>query len=121
LRSLRFKTPTHKSKKLFDDSFDTILVHYAANLKQLPNENVHPKDLDFDTGRPTSNCEYSLADQTYCDWLLKLEDDKFKNIDPKIKQNIISFFQLSNTRANSTYSKQCAKFFTACKELIALQ
>src|SRR5664279_31626 len=40
LRALRFKSPTPKSEKLFDDSFDTILVHYAVNLKQLPKENV---------------------------------------------------------------------------------
>ena len=120
LRALRFKSPTPKSEKLFDDSFDTILVHYAVNLKQLPKENVHPKDMDFDTGMPTANCEYSLADETYCDWLLKLKDDEFKNADPGIRQNIISFFQLSNTKATGTYSKKCAKFFTACKELIAL-
>ena len=120
LRALRFKSPTPKSEKLFDNSFDTILVHYTDNLKQLPKENVHPKDMDFDTGMPTADCEYSLADETYCDWLLKLKDDEFKNADPRIRQNIINFFQLSNTKATGTYSKKCAKFFTACKELIAL-
>jgi hypothetical protein len=120
LRALRFKTPTPKAEKFFDDSFDTILVHFAYNLNQLPSENLHPKDLDFDTGRPTANCEYSLADETYCDWLLKLKDDEFKNTDPQIRRNIIIFFHLNNNIAAHSYSKKCAKFYTACKEIVAL-
>lgn len=120
LRALRFKTPTPKAEKLFDDSFDTVLVHYAFNLEQLPKKNVHPKDMDFDTGKPTADCEYSLADQTYCDWLIKLKGNEFKSADPGIRQNIINFFHL-NSRINTiAHSKKCADFYNACKEIVAL-
>lgn len=121
LKALRFKIPTSATEKLFVQSFDTILLHYADNLKKLPKENVHPKDMDYDTGKPTTDCEYSLADQTYCDWLLKLENDKFKNVDNAIKQNIVSFFHLESTTGfNKNQDKKCAKFFAACNELSAL-
>ncbi len=121
LKALRFKAPTPEAEKLFVQSFDTILLHYAVSLQRLPKENVHPKDMDFDTGKLTTDCEYSLADQTYCDWLLRLKDDKFKNVDKAIKQNIVSFFHLTNIiGSNKTQSKKCGKFFTACNELGAL-
>ncbi len=121
LKALRFKTPTPEAEKLFVQSFDTILVHYAFNLNQLPKQILHPKDMDYDTGKPTTDCEYSLADQTYCDWLLKLENDKFKNVDSEIKQNIVSFFHLENNAGiNQNKNKKCVKFFTACNELNAL-
>ena len=120
LRALRFKSPTPEAEKLFVQSFDTILLHYAVNLKRLKNADIHKEDIDYDTGRPTSNCEYSLADQTYCDWLLTLEDDKFANVTNSIKLNIVSYFHLSNGVTNKYYSKKCAKFNTACNEISRL-
>ncbi|MGH2566301.1 MAG: hypothetical protein ACRDE5_17410, partial [Ginsengibacter sp.] len=120
LRALRFKTPTPETEKLFVESFDTVLAHYTANLNRLPKENVHPKDMDYDTGKPTSDCEYSLADQTYCDWLMLLESNKFKNVDKVMKQNIVSFFNLSNSLPFKNQEKKCIKFFNACNEINAL-
>jgi Zinc dependent phospholipase C len=121
LKALRFKVPTPQAEKLFIKSFDTILVIYAVNLKQLPEKIIHPEDIDFDTGKPTSDCEYTLADQTYCDWLIKLDDNKFQNAGPAIRQNIESFFQLSNLKnGNVRTSKKCMKFATACKDILVL-
>ena len=91
-RALRFKTPTPQAEKYFDESFDTIMRHYTANIKQLKQPNITLKDEDFDTGKPTELCEYSLADETYNRWLLKLKNDKFKNVTSSIKQNIIDFY-----------------------------
>ncbi len=120
LKALRFKAPTPEAEKLFVQSFDTILLHYAFNLKRLHEGGIHEKDMDYDTGRPTSDCEYSLADETYCDWLFILEDDKFANVTSSIKQNIVNFFHLSNGIANKYYSGKCAKFYSACNEINVL-
>ena len=117
LKALRFKTPTPEAEKLFVQSFDTILQHYAFNVKRLYKAGIHKEDMDYDTGQPTYDCEYSLADETYCDWLLTLEDDKFTNVTNSIKQNIVNFFHLSNATANKYYSKKCAKFYSACGEI----
>jgi hypothetical protein len=121
LRALRFKSPTPDAEKLFVQSFDTILLHYAVNLKRLKTADIQEKDVDYDTGRPTSDCEYSLADQTYCDWLLTLEDDKFTNVTNSIKVNIVDYFHLSNGVTNKHYSKECAKFNIACNEISRLR
>ena len=120
LRALRFKAPTPEAEKLFVQSFDTILLHYASNVKRLYKSGIHKEDMDFDTGLPTSDCEYSLADETYCDWLLTLEDDKFENVTHSIKQNIVNFFHLSDATNNKFYSKKCTKFYSACNEISKL-
>ena len=121
LKALRFKAPTPESEKLFDQGFDTILQHYSFNLRQLKLESAHLEDIDFDTGRPTANCEYRLADQTYCEWIIKLDTDKFKNVDYAMKQNIVSYFHLDKINGiNKNQNKKCGKFFTACNELGAL-
>jgi len=120
LRALRFKSPTPAAEKLFVQSFDTILLHYAVNLKRLEKVEVHEEDIDFDTGRPTSDCEYSLADQTYSDWLLTLQNDKFANVTKSIKQNIVAFFQLTIEKDHARYSKRCAKFYGACDDISRL-
>ena len=117
LRALKFKSPTPESEKLFVKSFDTILVHYAVNLKQLSKENIHPKDKDFDTGKQTAYCEYQLANQTYIDWLFKLEADKYENVTDPIRQNIVNFFHLQKAATPQKYSNQCARFFSAYRAL----
>ena len=122
LKALKFKPPTPESEVLFDRSFDTIMYHYSAYIKRLPKQNEHLKDIDFDTGRPTANCEYALADQTYIDWLLWLDNDKFKNVNTPIQQNIIHFFHLGNANgSNTSMSKKCIRFFDACRDIVRLQ
>jgi hypothetical protein len=118
LKPLRFKVPTPKSEKLFQQSFDTVLTHYSANLNLLKDGNVHPQDLNYDTGKLTTDCEYSLADQTYCDWLLQLKEQKYVNVTTTIKQEIVGYFNLTQSSTKRFYSKNCAEFYTACNQLL---
>ncbi|HUS02532.1 MAG TPA: zinc dependent phospholipase C family protein [Chitinophagaceae bacterium] len=117
LRSLKFKTPNALSEKYFVQSFDTIIYHYSANLKQLQYPALNLKDIDFDTGQPTAVCEYSLADETYDLWLLKLQANNFSNLTSPQKQNILNFYHWDNSSQNTRYSKKCLKVFTAYKYL----
>ena len=117
LRSLKFKTPTAESEKYFIQSFDTISQHYSAHLKQLKSPTLNLKDIDFDTGKPTSLCEYILADQTYDTWLVKLQEDKFRNVSSSLKQNILNFYYWQNETADNRYTKKCKVVFNAYKEL----
>lgn len=116
LRALRFKIPTALSEKYFNQSFDSILQHYSVNIDQLKQQGVNLKDIDFDTGKPTSFCEYSIANETYDTWLVKLKDNKFKNITVPQKQNIIAFYDWDTTK-NIIYSKKCREVINAFKEL----
>lgn len=116
-RSLKFKTPTALSEKYFDESFDSILHHYSLNLEHLMQPNLPLRDLDFDTGKPTEMCEYSLADETYQQWLLKLKNNKFKNITPPLKANITGFYQQMAEQKNIKYSKSCKEILDALQDL----
>lgn len=117
LKALKFKSPTPQAEKLFVQSFDTILIHYAFKLKRLSKENIHPADMDFDTGKPTTGCEYSLADETYSDWLIRLDADKFAHVTNDIKNNIVNYLNLTATANIKHYSKHCAKFYAACDKI----
>lgn len=117
LRPLRFKTPNAQAEKYFDDSFDTILVHFSSNLRQLRQPNIVLTDKDFDTGKPTEECEYSLADETYNKWILDLDYNKFKNVSPSIKKNILSFYTRIDVSPRNKYSKKCHKLYDAFEHL----
>ena len=116
LRALKFRTPTALAEKYFVQSFDSITFHYSAGLKRL-NSGINFKDFDFDTGKPTAICEYSIADNTYDAWLMQLKNDKFKNITLKQKQNIVGFYHWEDASNNIRYTKKCKEVFDAYKEL----
>ena len=116
LRPLKFKTPTALSEKYFVQSFDSITLHYSAGLKRL-NPGINLKDFDFDTGKPTAICEYSIADNTYDAWLIKLKEDKFKKLNAQEKQNIIAFYHWRDGANNIKYTKKCKEVYGAYKEL----
>ena len=121
-RALRFKVPTPLAEKHFEQSFDTIIKNYSFNLNQLRSQNLGLKDLDFDTGRPAVSGEYTLADDTYTTWLLKLKEGKFKNISYSLQQNILSFFCSTDTlNNNKNSSKKCVQFFDAYNELKVME
>ena len=117
LRSLKFKTPTAMSEKYFIQSFDSITLHYNAGLNKLKQVNLALKDFDFDTGKPTALCEYSLADNTYDAWLIQLKNDKFKNITSVEKEDILGFYHWQDASKNIKYTKKCKEVFNAYNEL----
>ena len=117
LRSLKFKTPTALSEKYFVQSFDSITLHYNAALNKSEQNNFALRDFDFDTGKPSALCEYSLADYTYDSWLIQLKKDKFKNITSQEKQNIEGFYHWQDASKNSKYTKKCKEVFNAYQEL----
>lgn len=49
-------------------------------------------NINFDTGERTVPTEYDLADKSYGEWFLKLQDKNFQTISPAIKQNILNFY-----------------------------
>ena len=120
-RALRFKAPTPESEKYFEQGFDSTLQHCSINLKQLIQRDLHLKDIDWDTGNPTRDCEYSLATQTYSEWLFKLKGNEFKNVSYSLQQNIVNFFHLDpTTKSTDRDAKKCGKFFKACDELATI-
>ena len=118
-KALHFKVPTPAAEKLFIQSFDTVLVHFNGYLSQLGNRNIKLEDIDFDTGKPTTECEYVLADETYDNWLLKLESLHFGAVSNLLKQNVLEFY--GSKAAGPGTSKQCSKVYSALTALKSFQ
>lgn len=94
LKSLKFKDPGPEGEKLFLKGFDAAVKYYSAALDDLrENKNVAFEDIDFDTGKITAPGEYSLADKTYSDMLIKLQKKNFFYLTYPLKENIIRFYQ----------------------------
>jgi hypothetical protein len=97
LKKFSFKYPGVESEQLFITSMDSILHNYAIALDATGAHQLQLSNIDFDTGKPTAVAEYRLADQTYDALLLKLQDDKFAHMNPRLQQDILSFYSKSDT------------------------
>ncbi len=121
LKALKFQSPGPEGEKLFIKSFDTILVHYNNALTQLNSNNkLVLKDIDFDTGKPTIMGEYGLTDDTYGDLVLKLKDKKFDKLSAPLKENILAFYNNTDTSAYARKKpEQWKKTYLALQDLKA--
>jgi len=91
LKKFKFRYPGIACEKLFLKSMDSTLVYYTRALQADPQTVVF-QNIDFDTGRPTTMAEYSLADMTYNELLLKLQEDKFAHLTYPLQQHILSYY-----------------------------
>jgi hypothetical protein len=90
--ALSFKVPTPETEKMFLKSFDETLTRYRGLLQRVQTEKLDLDNRDFDTGEPTRAGEYELADETYATLLNRLAKNKFQDVTPDIRQNILSFY-----------------------------
>ena len=93
LRVLKFKPPGADAEKLFIQSFDTTVFFYGHYISELTSGPIALSNIDFDTGLNTAPGEYKLADKTYGELVIKLNDLHFATANPAIQQNILSFFR----------------------------
>lgn len=92
-RTLAFRTPTPAAEQLFMASFNDSLRDYEQLLQAeratgsvaLPNDN-------FDTGSVTKPGGYSLADETYAEWLDRLAANQFAGVTPEVRQAILEYY-----------------------------
>jgi hypothetical protein len=118
LKALKFKDPGPEGEKLFIRSFDTVLVHYHEELTKLEHGKIALQDVDYDTGKLTTIGEYGLADKTYGDLVLKLEDNKFNNLTAPLKKNILDFYNKTDTLLLAEkYPKDWKKTYTAIQDI----
>jgi len=99
-RALRFTPITPEGEKQFIKSFDTVINHYTTALEQLSRGTpVKLANLNLDTGQPITPEEYKLADEAYCDLVVKLQENKFAFVTPTLKQNVLTFYSQADTAA----------------------
>jgi hypothetical protein len=93
LKALSFRPPTPETEKLFETSFDKTLDVYRQRLKDWQANQLQLDNRDFDTGNPTKPNEYKMADAAYAKLAVKLADRDPASIDPKLRADVLSFFQ----------------------------
>lgn len=99
LKKLKFIYPGPEGEKLFAKSMDSTLYHYTVDLKLVSENRLKLINMDYDTGKPTEMYEYKLTDETYKDWILKLQKNDFKDTSPDMRGNILGFYSKADTTA----------------------
>ena len=66
---------------------------YRGLLGEVSRNELELPDRDFDTGAMTSPTEYRLADAAYARLAVKLADRDPASIDPKLRENVLSFYR----------------------------
>lgn len=92
-KALDFKIPTRKTEDLYIASVNRTLDNYKSVLREVKANNLQLTNTDFDTGRVTHAGEYKLTDKTYAHLLDQLAKDKFQQVPPDLRQNILTFYK----------------------------
>jgi hypothetical protein len=101
LRPLSFRTPTPEAEKLFAKSFRDTRARFRGALDAVAAGRLDLRNTDFDTGRPSSQGEYALADDTYAELLHRLADRKFSGAPVILRRNIVAFYDSAPDRVAS--------------------
>jgi hypothetical protein len=108
MRILKFKSPTQPAEELFIKSFNHTVLDYSAMLKKCGNNALHLDNINFDTGKKTAVCEYSLVDDTYKELLLKLQMQPDDQVNEHLRNNILDFYRnFSPTVASEKEGSKC--------------
>ncbi len=118
-KAVDFKIPSQKTEDLYIASVNKTLDDYRALLADVGKHSLELTDTDFDTGRPTSEGEYSLADKTYAHLLDQLAQHNFDQVTPDLRQNILAFY--SNPTAPPTIKRNPAAWQKTQEEIERLR
>jgi hypothetical protein len=103
LKPLSFRTPTPEAERLFAESFKDTRARFRAALADAGRGRLDLRNTDFDTGRPSRQGEYALADETYAELLHRLADRHFAAASPSLRRNIVAFY---GTEPDRTVSRK---------------
>jgi hypothetical protein len=91
-KGLDFNDPTQHTEDLYIKSINKTVDDYRALLEQVKKNIPELPDRDLDSGEPTRPAEYTLADDAYANLLTQLADQKFAEMRPELRSNILSFY-----------------------------
>lgn len=95
-KGFAIKPSTPETEKLFRQSFDATVNSYRQSLSKVGTVGLNLQNKDLDTGRPTRAAEYRLADKAYAQILAKLASNKFENVTPELREDILAFYGDTN-------------------------
>ena len=92
LRTLSLKIPPPQGETLFMKSFNDTLAQLRAYIPEERDAALRLPNMNFDTGKPTRQGDYRMADQTYEKLLVKIADKKVEVTEP-LRANILEFYK----------------------------
>lgn len=118
-RGLAYKNPTPNTEDLYFKSVNNTVDFYRELAARLKNGQPLSLDgMDLDTGKPTRPGEYSLSDQTYADLVDRLAKQKPPQVDPKLRQDLLTYFSGSEGKPIPPKDKKLRARFQADLEKI---
>jgi hypothetical protein len=107
-KTVNFTAPTPQTETLFMQSFNqTVDLYRTLLLQEQTKGRPRLANTDLDTGRPTQDGEYTLADEAHAKLLRDLVKDGFKDITPELRANLLAFYQ--NPKPPATDAKKDKK------------
>jgi len=96
LKKMGFKYPGKECEELFLKSMDSIMVNYNQAMHYAVDNRLTLTNINFDTGHLATLNEYAITDNTYQEWLTRLQADKSARVTPNLKSNIALFYHNKN-------------------------
>jgi hypothetical protein len=118
-RKLEFKAPTPEAEAIFVESLKETRERYRATLDAHAAGRLNLANTDFDTGKPSTQGEYELADETYAELLHRLAGRKFAGVADPLRRHIAAFYAAAPNRTAS--KKERKRLARVQEELAALQ
>ena len=119
LSTLDVKVPSQATEALYMKSVDSSVDNYGRDIKLAASKTLVLQNEDFDTGRPTKAGEYRLTDETYAQLLDKLADDRFAQVTPELRANLLDYY--STPQPSEFAQKSPKKWAQAMKDLDLLK
>jgi hypothetical protein len=92
---------------MFPDSLKASRDDYRRSLEQVETGTLDLPNRDFDTGQPTRDGEYRLADRTYANLLAPLRKDYYQNVTPELRCSNLAFYAHLDTDRPIKHCKVC--------------
>jgi hypothetical protein len=100
-KALKYKDPTAETENLYFKSVNNTVDTFRVTTKNLGHEPYVLDAYDLDTGNPTAPGEYSLTDETYAEWVKRLNEDKFAHLSEDVKTDVLAFYGTATPRPKS--------------------
>jgi len=117
-RTFKFSVPTPEAERLFLESFTSTRQRFQQLLEAQRTGRLQLANTNFDTGKPTAQGEYAMADETYDELLGKLADDASANLPPGLRSNLVAFY--GNVDSLPTATEAARKRSTTIRQYLAL-
>jgi hypothetical protein len=106
--ALKLQLPSAADQKLYLNSMQSTVDSYEKDVDELrsqptPDRTLPLKDLDFDTGKPTTQGEYPLADKSYAKLLDTVTHNKNAEVSSDLRASLLGYYEAYHPKHRSRF------------------